>query len=76
MTFLVPSDFGQCPCGGVYEQRLVEVLMKVRGQVRQIDHVPQGACTSCGSHVYKAVMLEEIEALMRGQAAPGLRVLL
>ncbi len=70
------SDFGRCPCGGVYERRFVEVSMTVGGEAVRLADVPQGRCPVCGSRVYKAVTLEGIEALMRGQAAPGPRAVL
>jgi YgiT-type zinc finger domain-containing protein len=69
------SEFGSCPCGGDnYEQRFVEVRMTVAGRVILLQDVPQGACPSCGSRVYKAVQLEGIEALMQGRALPPPRV--
>jgi YgiT-type zinc finger domain-containing protein len=61
------SDFGRCACGGVYERRTVEVRMTVGGETIVIPDVPQGACPLCGSRVYKARVLEEIEAIMRGE---------
>lgn len=68
------SEFGHCPCGGDYEQRFVEVRMTVAGQVILLEDVPQGACPSCGSRVYKTIQLEGIEALMHGRAVPPHRV--
>jgi YgiT-type zinc finger domain-containing protein len=68
------SEYGRCPCGGVYEQRFVEVRMTVAGQAILLEDVPQGACPSCGSRVYKAIRLEGIEALMDGRAVPPPRV--
>jgi hypothetical protein len=50
--------------------------MTVEGQVIVVEDVAQGRCPTCGSRVYKAVVIEELEALMRGQAAPGPRALL
>jgi YgiT-type zinc finger domain-containing protein len=60
------SDFGPCACGGQFEPRTVEVRMTVDGEIIVIEDVPQGACSNCGSRVYKARVLEEIEATMRG----------
>jgi YgiT-type zinc finger domain-containing protein len=60
------SDYGQCPCGGVYERRTVEVRMTLGGEVVSLANVPQGACPLCDSRVYKAGTLEAIEAAMRG----------
>ena len=61
-----PTDtFGTCPCGGVYERRAVEVRMTVGGELITLSDVPQGACPTCGSRVYKADILELVEALMK-----------
>jgi YgiT-type zinc finger domain-containing protein len=78
MTVGLPpaSGYGRCPCGGVYEQRVVEVRMTIGGEVVILVDVPQGACPICGSRVYKAGTLEGIEALMGGQPAPLPRALL
>jgi YgiT-type zinc finger domain-containing protein len=62
--FPLPSDFGRCPCGGVYEPRMVEVRMTVGSDKVVLREVPQGACPQCGSRVYKADVLEGIEDLM------------
>ena len=62
-------DFGSCPCGGHYENKTVEVRMKVDGQDVILRDVLQGACPNCGSRVYKAEMLERIEATMKGEPA-------
>lgn len=59
-------DYGKCPCGGTYENRQVEVRMTVAGKAVVLSNVPQGACPLCGSRVYKAEVLERIEALMKG----------
>jgi YgiT-type zinc finger domain-containing protein len=60
------SDFGRCPCGGSYAQRLVEVTIRASGDVISLKEVPQGACPQCGSRVYKADVLEELETAMGG----------
>ena len=73
MALPPPSDYGRCPCGGAYEHRLVEVRMTVGGEPIVLTDVPQGACPLCGSRVYKAGVLEGIEALMRGEPAPAPR---
>jgi YgiT-type zinc finger domain-containing protein len=59
------KDYGRCPCGGAYEQRFVEVRMTVASKIVVLTDVPQGACPSCGSRVYKAETLERIESLMK-----------
>jgi hypothetical protein len=68
-----PSDYGRCPCGGVYDNRVVEVRMTVGDKPIVLTDVPQGACPLCGSRVYKAGVLEGIEALMRGEPASAPR---
>jgi hypothetical protein len=61
-----PAAFwGRCPCGGTYEQRVVEVNMSVEGKPVKLTDVLQGACPNCGSRVYKAEMLARIEATMK-----------
>ena len=63
MEFL-PTEYGKCPCTGVYENRMVEVRMTVGDEIVVLNNVPQGACPLCGSRVYKAEVLERIEALL------------
>jgi hypothetical protein len=58
-----------CPCGGSYEDRLVEVNMTVNEERQVLTDVEQRACPSCGSRVYSPATLERIESLMRGSAA-------
>jgi YgiT-type zinc finger domain-containing protein len=60
--------YGQCPCGGQYENRSVEVRMTVKGEVFTLAGVPQGACPVCGSRVYKAEILSRVESVMRGES--------
>ncbi len=59
------KDYGMCPCGGSYAHRAVEVRMTVNGKIVVLTDVPQGACPSCGSRVYKPEVLERIESLMK-----------
>lgn len=61
------TKFGSCPCGGTYEVRNVDVRLTVRDQTVLLNNVPQGACSWCGSRVYKAGTLAFIEALYRGE---------
>ena len=61
------SDYGTCPCGGIYGLRQVEVRMSVDGRSVVLSDVPQGACPQCGSRVYKAAELEAIESVMKGR---------
>ncbi len=60
-------DYGRCPCSGAYENRFVEVRLTVHGKVVVLTEVPQGACPSCGSRVYKGEVLERIESLMKAK---------
>ena len=66
-----PLDWGACPCGGRYEQRVVEIKMTVNGQAVLLKDVLQGACPSCGSRVYKAEQLQRIEETMKGVPIDG-----
>ena len=65
MTASGALQWGRCPCGGTYEQRMVEINMNVEGRPVKLTDVPQGACPQCGSRVYKAEMLARIEATMK-----------
>jgi YgiT-type zinc finger domain-containing protein len=57
-------DWGSCPCGGEYTQRLVEVRMTVEERPVVFENVPQGACPTCGSRVYKPAILSRLEAAL------------
>ncbi len=41
--------------------------MNVGNKVVVLTGVPQGACKTCGSRVYKTDILERIESLMKGE---------
>ncbi len=58
-------EYGQCPCGGTYQKRTVQVNMAVDTKPVQLDDVPQGACPQCGSRIYKALLLDCIESVMK-----------
>jgi len=59
-------DYGDCPCGGKYESRTVEVRFnRASSEPLVLNDVPQGACPACGSRVYKAQVLELIETAFR-----------
>jgi len=58
-------EYGKCPCTGTYEKRSVEVRMTVDKKLIQLNDIPQGACPSCGSRIYKASILECIESIMK-----------
>jgi len=66
------ADYGKCPCGGVYQRKLVDVTATVQGESATMTDVPQGACPMCGSVVYKTITLEEVEAFVRGRAVSPL----
>ncbi len=57
-------DYGQCPCTGNYEHRLIEVDVVVAQQNVVLTNIPQGECPLCGSQVYKMQVMERIETLM------------
>jgi hypothetical protein len=57
-------EYGRCPCGGTYDHRWVEVRMQVPdGEPIVQTNVPQGACQTCGSRVYKAQILDLLETM-------------
>jgi YgiT-type zinc finger domain-containing protein len=60
-------DYGQCPCGGFYEPAGVQVQLTLADDVVVLPDVPQGQCPVCGSRVYKAEVLELIEAIFHGE---------
>ena len=65
---LAPEDlwYGTCPCGGIYEPRVVEVRLTNRtGKAIALPRIPQGACSACGSRIYKLAVIQRIEAIMR-----------
>jgi hypothetical protein len=64
-------EWGQCPCGGQYVHRQVEVRMMVEGKPVTLSDVFQGACPTCGSRVYKAEQLARIEAIMKSNPLDG-----
>jgi YgiT-type zinc finger domain-containing protein len=65
MADYAKPEYGRCPCTGYYQGRQVEVRLNVRGKAVVLTHVPQGACMSCGSRVYKAEIMERIESLLK-----------
>jgi len=60
-------DYGLCPCGGRFENRWVEIRIKVSDQVITLPSMPQGACPNCGGRVYKSYILTRIESVMNGK---------
>ena len=64
-TNLSTQHYGRCPCSGEYQRRFVEVRMTVAGKKLVWTDIPQGACSSCGSRIYKAHVLERIEAVFK-----------
>jgi YgiT-type zinc finger domain-containing protein len=61
------SEWGPCPCGGVFAHHVVDVRITVAGRAVTLNDVPQGRCPSCGSRVYKAEELARIEGTMVGE---------
>ncbi|HVG54579.1 MAG TPA: hypothetical protein VM846_09130 [Vicinamibacterales bacterium] len=60
-------EFGKCPCGGgPYREQAVKVRSTTPGRSFEMTDVPQGACDTCGSRVYKLDTLWRIEAVMQG----------
>jgi len=48
----------------VYERRKVEIRLSVGDEPVVLENAEQGACPVCGSRVYKAQVIEELETLM------------
>jgi RNase_H superfamily len=67
------SEYGTCACGGDFVPRVVEVRISGGEPAAVLQDVPQAACTRCGTRVYKADVLERIEAVLRRSRlqAPG-----
>jgi hypothetical protein len=55
------ADFGNCPCGGRFETKFVEIQIASRNGSVTLRDIPQGHCRSCGSHVYRPHTLIHIE---------------
>jgi hypothetical protein len=62
-----PLHFGQCPCGGKYDSKVVEIRMTTTHPPTILSNVFQGACPRCGSRVYKAATLERVEAVFKDE---------
>ena len=60
-------EYGRCGCGGTFEPHKVEVRLTLGDESIVLPEVPQGACALCGSRVYKAEVLELIEAIFYGE---------
>jgi hypothetical protein len=52
------SLYGNCGCGAEYDAHLAEV----RFAAGVLYDVPQAICPNCGARVYKATVIERIEA--------------
>jgi YgiT-type zinc finger domain-containing protein len=68
MTTPASFEWGRCPCGGIFEHKLVEINMTVDGRGVKLTDVPQGVCPTCGSRVYKAEALARVEGTLRNEA--------
>jgi hypothetical protein len=56
------SAYGRCGCGTEYVVEMVEVRFTEAGLANVLSDVPRGACPSCGAFVYRAPVMERIEA--------------
>ncbi|MBZ4018594.1 hypothetical protein [Streptomyces purpurogeneiscleroticus] len=62
-----PGWYGRCPCGGVYEEHLLEVqVVDPQGTEHLLTKVPQGRCATCAMRVYKLAVLQRIEGVCKG----------
>jgi hypothetical protein len=61
---------GRCPCGGTYEDRIVEVRLPSGHESHAVifPGVPSAVCSWCNSRVYPAPVLRRLE-LAFGAAA-------
>ena len=55
----------RCPCGGHYEDGVVEVRLGHGDDVVVLADVFHGACQSCGGRVYPVETLERVESVHR-----------
>jgi hypothetical protein len=62
---LMALDYGICPCSGKYEQRRIEVSMRVKDEQIDLQDIPQGVCPLCGSRVYKTDHLLYLDSIMK-----------
>jgi len=60
------SAYGACACGAELEARLVDVSFSGSDPPEGLRSVPQAMCGSCGTRIYKAVVIERIEAAYAG----------
>ena len=56
-------DYGTCPCGGEHNSGMIPVTIHRAAGEPIVLSVPQGTCPLCGSRVYKAQVLERVEAI-------------
>lgn len=61
---LMPVEYGQCPCEGVYEDRNIEVRLRTgEAGALVLSDIPQGRCPGCGSRVYLLAIVRSLEKL-------------
>ena len=58
-------EFGNCPCGGRFETKFVDVKMTARDGPVTLNGIPQGHCSRCHSCVYRRADLTHIENVYR-----------
>lgn len=67
-------SFSGCP--GEYEERKIVHIVRYRGKVMVIDHVPAEVCTVCGDVLLRPAVIRHIDALLCKKAQPMSTVLL
>ena len=58
-------------CPGEYAEGSVMHMMRHRGQVVVIDHVPADVCSVCGDVLLRPETIRKIEALLQDQHRPA-----
>jgi YgiT-type zinc finger domain-containing protein len=52
-------------CGGIIEERRVELYRHKRSGRYLFENVPAGVCSSCGAHYFSAHVLKLLDRLVR-----------
>lgn len=61
-------------CPGSYEERQIKHIMRVRGQVMVIDHVPAKVCDVCGDTLLSLDTVRRLDAVLHDEASPDTTV--
>ncbi|MGB9887482.1 MAG: YgiT-type zinc finger protein [Moorellales bacterium] len=65
------SDNGVCPtCGGVLEEREIQLDFRHQGRLVIIEGVPAQVCRNCGERLVSAASSRAIDELLESGARP------